>query len=271
MSLAGQSVVITGASMGIGAATARLLAAQGATLVLLARSEDKLARLAEEIRAATPDARVLHFSVDVRDYAAIAATMTAVVAELGKPIDVLINNAGLALGAPAVFPDQSIADIVTMVETNISGVMYAAHAVLNQGLMRQQQTGVILNVTSVTGLEAPPFPGEAVYHTAKAAQEAFSNSLRIELSGSNIRVAVVRPGVVATNFHEQRVGYDASLISDFVQGYEPLVADDVADAIAWMLAKPERVAIKALDVVPTAQRSLTVFDREWTKRNASSQ
>lgn len=270
MSLAGKVVLITGASMGIGAATARRLAKEGATLVLLSRSEDKLARIAHDIEAQSlGTAKVRYVAVDVRSHDALAAAVREAVQDLGSPIDVLVNNAGLALGAPARFPDQSIADITTMLETNLNGVMFAAHAVLNEGRMLQQQTGTILNVTSVTALEVPPFSGEAVYHAVKAAQEGFSNALRNELSGTNIKVAVVRPGVVATNFHEQRVGFDHAMYDGFVQGYEPLVADDVADAIAWMLSTPERVAVKALDVVPTAQRSLSVFDRSWSDRNAS--
>lgn len=268
MSLAGKTIVITGASMGIGAAAARRFAKEAANLVLLARSTDKLEKLSTELQAVPSCGRVLRFSVDVRDSTALADTMNAVVKQLGS-VDVLVNNAGLALDAPATFPNQSIANIATMVETNISGVLFAAHAALNQGGMLEAKRGVILNVTSVTGLEAPPFPGEAVYHTAKAAQEAFSNSLRNELSGTNIKVLVVRPGVVATNFHEQRVGYDRGMYSQFMEGYEPLVADDIADAMAWVLDKPERIAVKALDVVPTAQRSLCIFDREWCARNAN--
>ncbi|ETI43350.1 hypothetical protein F443_11690 [Phytophthora nicotianae P1569] len=268
MSLKGKIAVITGASMGIGAATARRFAQEGASMALLARSKDKLIQLAEELQSVSDCGHVVYFSVDVRDSNALATAMTETVEQLGGPVDVLINNAGLALGAPACFQDQSIADISMMVGTNISGVLFAAHAVLNQGGMMAQKQGVIVNVTSVTGLEAPPFPGEAVYHMAKAAQEGFSNSLRNELCGTNIKVVVVRPGVVATNFHEQRVGFDKNMYSQFIEGYEPLVSEDIADAISWVLEKPERVMIKAVDVVPTAQRSLSVFDREWSTRNA---
>ncbi|KAG7396791.1 hypothetical protein PHYBOEH_001709 [Phytophthora boehmeriae] len=257
--------------MGIGAAAARRFAKEGSHLVLLARSKDKLEKLSDELQAASNCGRVLNFAVDVRDSAALGEAMGNAVKELGGPIDVLVNNAGLALDAPAIFPDQSIKTITTMIETNINGVLFAAHAALNEGGMLNAKSGVILNVTSVTGLEAPPFPGEAVYHAAKAAQEAFSNSLRNELCGTNIKVLVVRPGVVATNFHEQRVGYDPGMYSQFINGYEPLVSEDVADAMAWVLDKPERISIKALDVVPTPQRSLSVFDREWSARNVNNQ
>ncbi|KAK1941581.1 NADP-dependent 3-hydroxy acid dehydrogenase YdfG [Phytophthora citrophthora] len=267
MSLTGKIVVITGASMGIGAATARRFAQEGASMALLARSTDKLSKLAEELQGVPGCGRVVFFPVDIGNSKALAEAMVDTVKQLGGPVDVLVNNAGLALGAPACFHDQSIADISMMVQTNISGLLFTTHAALNQGGMAARKRGVVVNVTSVTGLEAPPFPGEAVYHMAKAAQEGFSNSLRNELCGTNIKVVVVRPGVVATNFHEQRVGFDKQMYSQFMEGYEPLLSEDIADAISWVVEKPEHVTVKAVDVVPTAQRSLSVFDREWSTRN----
>ena len=185
----------------------------------------------------------------------------------GKPIDVLINNAGLALGAPSTFPDLSISDVITMTGTNVNGMLFTTYAVLNQGKMKQNARGTILNVTSTTGLEVPPFPGESIYHASKMFQEGFTNALRTELVGTNIKVLALRPGVVATHFHEQRVGFDKGMYDGFMEGFEPLVSEDVAEAAAWMLQSQERVSVKALDVVPTAQRGLPVFDREWNSRN----
>lgn len=109
-----------------------------------------------------------------------------------------------------------------MLSTNVNGLMYVTHSVLNHCMMKTG-AGTILNITSVTGLEAPPFPGEAVYHSNKAAQEAFTNSLRNELVGTNIRVLAIRPGVVATNFHSQRVGHDKALYDSFIEGYEYVI------------------------------------------------
>ena len=106
-----------------------------------------------------------------------------------------------------------------MVNTNINGLMYVTYAVLNKS-MRKTASGSILNITSVTGLETPPFPGEAVYHASKAFQEAFTNSLRNELNGSNIRVLALRPGCVATNFHSLRVGHDKKQYDEFFSGYQ---------------------------------------------------
>jgi len=203
MSLKGQTVLITGASIGIGAAIAKRLAAESATLILFARSEDKLKACAEELKNDHAGLKVFTTTVDVQDHKALSTAVSNIVKEVGH-IDVLINNAGLAIGAPNAFPELKIQDIITMTGTNINGFMFATYAVLNEGKMRERNKGVILNVTSTTGLEVPPFPGEAVYHASKACQEAFSNVLRTELVGTDIKVLALRPGVVATHFHKQR-------------------------------------------------------------------
>jgi 3-hydroxy acid dehydrogenase/malonic semialdehyde reductase len=271
MSLKGQTILITGASMGIGAAIARRLASEQATLILFARSTDKLSALASDLQNTYPGLSIFTSSVNVQDASALSTALTNLIPSQIPHIDILINNAGLALGAPAPFPDLSITDIITMTSTNINGYMFAAYAALNEGKMKDRKKGTILNVTSTTGLEVPPFPGEAVYHSSKACQEAFTNVLRTELVGTDIKVLALRPGVVATHFHEQRVQYDKSSYDEFMSGFEPLVAEDVADAAAFMLAQKDRVSVKALDMVPTAQRSLQVFDREWNERGEGRQ
>lgn len=203
MSLKDQTVLITGASMGIGAAIAQRLAGESATLILFARSADKLKILTDELKSKKKDLKVFTATVDVQDHAALSTAVSNVVDQVGH-IDVLINNAGLALGAPSAFPDLKIQDIITMTGTNINGFMFVTYTVLNEGKMKERGKGTILNVTSTTGLEVPPFPGEAVYHASKACQEAFTNVLRTELVGTDIKVLALRPGVVATHFHTQR-------------------------------------------------------------------
>jgi NADP-dependent 3-hydroxy acid dehydrogenase YdfG len=193
-------------------------------------------------------------------------------------MDILINNAGLALGAPAAFPDLSIPDITTMVNTNINGLMYVTYAVLNRSMLpRKPGVGTILNITSITGLEVPPFPGEAMYHANKAFQEAFTNALRNELSGTDIRVLELRPGCVATNFHSVRVGHDKEEYEQFFEGFvcvlhphslsfpfrlgcfadlvviRPLVSEDIARAAIYMLSQRLNVSVKAMDVVPSGE------------------
>ncbi|KAL3486533.1 NAD(P)-binding protein [Aspergillus germanicus] len=267
MSIAGKTALLTGASMGIGEAIATSLAEQGCNLILISRSEDKLATLAKKLSTQNPSINAIWRAVDIGDQPAVDAAVGSAINELG-PIDILINNAGLALGAPAAFPDLSIPDITTMVNTNINGLMYVTYAVLNRSMLsRGPGAGTILNITSITGLEVPPFPGEAVYHANKAFQEAFTNALRNELSGTDIRVLALRPGCVATNFHSLRVGNDKEKYDKFFEGFEPLVSEDIARAAIYMLSQPLNVSVKAMDVVPSAQRSITVFDRNWSERN----
>lgn len=221
-------------------------------------------------QASHKDTEFLVCTCDVQRPASVKAAMSSAVQEFNvKSIDILVNNAGLALGAPAPFWRQDFDDdgeIQTMLNTNVLGFMAAAHAVLNEGGMYTAGHGTILNVTSTTALEAPPFPGEAVYHASKVAQEGFTNSLRNELCGKSIKVLALRPGVVQGRFHEQRVGEDKNQYNEFMKGIEALVAEDVAEAALFMVTTKERVSVKALDVVPSAQRSLNVMDREWEGR-----
>ncbi|KAL4874521.1 hypothetical protein BJY04DRAFT_12979 [Aspergillus karnatakaensis] len=266
MALQGKNVLITGASMGIGEAIARRVAAEGANIVLFARSEDKLQEITANLQKDHSSSRIIFKAIDLQSYEAVEKAVNEAANEFGT-IDILINNAGLALGAPAAFPDLKISDIVQMNSTNINGLMFVTYAVLNSGMLGRKE-GTILNVTSTTALEAPPFSGEAVYHSNKAAQEGFTNALRNELVGTNIRVLALRPGVVATNFHSLRVGHDKEKYDSFMEGFTPLESDDIAGAAIYMLNQPLNVSVKALDVVPSAQRSLTVFDRQWNQRNA---
>lgn len=276
--LSGMTILITGASSGIGRATAIACAQAGAhSVILLARSTDKLEEVAEHISKSNSKSYILAIPCDIRDATAVYAAVEKSLDDPKIPqIDVLINNAGLAVGAPASFPELKLEDIDIMVDTNLKGMLYVTHAVLNSSnsggqSMMQRKAGAIINITSTTALEVPPFPGEAIYHTTKASQEGFTNSLRTELQGTNIRVLAVRPGVVAdTTFHKQRIGFRKDEYDTFMQGFEPLVAEDVAEQIVWILAqgkRKERVAVKALDIVPTAQRMLYVIDKDWNERN----
>ncbi|KAK3678494.1 hypothetical protein LTR78_001791 [Recurvomyces mirabilis] len=244
---------------GIGHAIALAYAAQGAHLALHARSTDKLQAVAKE---ASSIAKPKGYEITTT-----AAKDLSVDISGGATFDILINYAGFALGAPATFHEQSIEDISTMIQTNIFGFRVAANAMLNEGGMAKAKHGTIINATSTTGLEVPPLPGEAVYHSSKACQEAFSNVLRNETVGTNARILTLRPGVVQTNFHEQRVGYDQGQYDEFIDGIEALVAEDVAKAAVWMVQSEERVSIRALDVIPSSQRTLRLFDRDWEKRN----
>ncbi|TDZ35041.1 NADP-dependent 3-hydroxy acid dehydrogenase [Colletotrichum spinosum] len=265
--LHGKNVLVTGASMGIGEAIITALAAKGANLVLLSRDERKLSSLANMLSLSHSDVKIIYRAADVGNFESVDKAIESAVEAIGQ-IDILVNNAGLALGAPATFPELKIQDIMTMANTNVNGMMFVTHSVLNRSMLKAKPgKGVILNVTSVTGLEVPPFAGEAVYHASKAFQEAFTDSLRNELVETDIKVLALRPGVVATHFHTQRVGFDKEKYDSFTEGYDPLMSDDIAKSAVYMLEQPPNISIKALDVVPTAQRSLNVFDRKWTERD----
>lgn len=175
------------------------------------------------------------------------------------------QKAGLALGTPKRFWEIPIEQIQQMSGTNINGVMFVSHSTIKHSMWPRKK-GVIINVSSTTALECPPFNGEAIYHASKAFLEGFSNSLRMETDGSDIKVLTLRPGVVDTHFHLQRVQYDEKTRDEFMDGFEPLIAEDLADNVLFMLNVPDRISIKALDCVPTAQRALTRFDREWNSR-----
>lgn len=244
--------------MGIGEAIASSLVEAGANLILFSRSEvshqpsiirenvqiltlykDKLQELKERL-STNSNVKIIYRTVDVGDFHSVDKAVASSAKEMGE-IDILINNvisypshqknfnlnanknqAGLALGAPKSFHELTPSQIMTMNNTNINGYMFMSHAVLNHSMLHKKE-GTILNVTSITGLEVPPFPGEAVYHANKACQEAFTNSLRNELSGSNIRVLALRPGCVATNFHSLRVGHDKEMYNEFFRGFEYVV------------------------------------------------
>lgn len=151
MSLKGQTVLITGASMGIGAAIARRLADESATLILFARSEDKLKTVADDLRSSHSDLEIFTTVVDVQSYDSLSTAVTNVVKQVGH-IDVLINNAGLAIGAPNAFPDLKIQDVITMTGTNINGYMFATYAVLNEGGMKGRGKGVLVSRTYALSL-----------------------------------------------------------------------------------------------------------------------
>ncbi|CAI6101218.1 unnamed protein product [Clonostachys chloroleuca] len=260
----------TGASMGIGEAMALKLAEQGVNVALVSRSkiltlrQDKLEAVRSKIEEKRFGVKVRVYAVDLQNFTDVDRAVDQAVSELGQ-IDILVNNAGLALGAPGRFWELSVDQIQQMSGTNINGTMFATHSILNK-TMWPRRKGTIVNVSSVTGLECPPFNGEAVYHASKAFLEGFTNSLRMETAGSDIKILVLRPGCVLTQFHLQRVKYDQDAMDEFFQGYEPLLAEDLADSLLYMLSLPPRISIKALDCVPTAQRSLTRFDREWNSR-----
>ncbi|MHA0289893.1 SDR family oxidoreductase [Mycobacterium sp. C3-094] len=245
MTLSGAVAVVSGASSGIGWATARALSTQGATVLALARRIDRLTELADGIAADGGRARA--FEVDVADASAVERVIRAIGEEYGQ-IDVLVNNAGVLANGPAVGADLS--DWHRMIDINVGGVLNLTHAALSYLVTAAEGArGVadIVNTSSAAGRRVPG-PNSNVYAASKHAVGAFSEALRQELSGKQVRVGLIEPGVVRT---EMTTG-GAKHAPDATGG-RPLHPDDVAGAIMYMITQPPHVAVNEILLRPTEQ------------------
>jgi NADP-dependent 3-hydroxy acid dehydrogenase YdfG len=246
--LDGTVALVTGASSGIGAATATVLAAQGAAVALAARRKDMLEQLAASIGDQGGTALVLE--ADITDEEQATQTVTRTVAELGR-LDTLINNAGVMLLGPAA--DAPLAEWQRMVELNVLGLLYCAHAAMPH-LLRAAEDGPrqvadMVNISSVAGRAARAFNG--VYSMTKFGVGAFSESLRQELAKSYVRVSLVEPGATATELatHNRPEVLDA-IRTQFGQRMD---ASDIADAISYIVTRPRHVAVNEILIRPTEQ------------------
>jgi NADP-dependent 3-hydroxy acid dehydrogenase YdfG len=236
--------VVTGASSGIGAATARRLAEDGFTVVCAARRADRIEALAREIGG-------LPIVCDVTDQASVAA-LAATVGEC----EVLVNNAGGALGLePMAEADDDHWRV--MWDTNVAGVMRVTKAFLPA--LVASGNGRIVIVTSMAGHQV--YPGGGGYTAAKHAAAAMVRTLRLELVGQPIRITDVAPGAVETEFSLVRFDGDAARAAAVYAGFTPLSADDIADCVVWAVTRPPHVNIDRIDVMPRAQATAMVVDR----------
>ena len=241
--------VVTGASAGIGAATARRLAKEGFTIVAGARRVDRLEALAGEI-----DATVLE--LDVREADSVDAFAAEIDGRFGR-VDVLVNNAGLALGLAPVdqTPDE---DWIVMLETNVVGLLRVTRALLP--LLRKAPHAHIVNLGSIAGFEV--YKGGAGYTASKHAVRAVSRTLRLELNGEPIRVTEVAPGMVETEFSLVRFKGDREAAGNVYKGVQPLSAEDIADIIAFCVTRPPHVDIDEVVVRPVAQAAAYMVARK---------
>lgn len=251
--------VVTGASSGIGAATTRRLAAEGFHVVAAARRADRLAVLVEEI--GTAGGRATAAACDVTDETSVAA-LASLVAELGEaePVTLLVNNAGGAHGADPV-ATGSPQDWQWMYDVNVLGTLRATRALLPS--LEASAAGTIVNVVSTAGHVV--YEGGGGYAAAKHAQHALTGTLRLELCGKPVRVVEIEPGMVRTDeFAVNRFDGDAEKAAAVYAGVaEPLVADDVADCIAWCATRPHHVNVDRLVVRPLAQAAQHKVHRVW--------
>ncbi|MFC6286056.1 SDR family oxidoreductase [Nocardioides sp. GCM10027113] len=247
-----RTAVVTGASSGIGAATARALAAEGYRVVCAARRTDRVEALAAEIGG-------LAVACDVTDRESVAGLAESVAEATGGPLHVLVNNAGGAFGADYVeVADPE--DWRAMYDVNVLGVLHVTQALLPA--LRESGDGLIVNVGSTAGRIA--YEGGAGYTAAKHGTQVVTETLRLELCGEPIRVSEVAPGMVRTDeFSVKRFGGDTSRADAIYEGVaEPLVAEDVADAIAWIATRPSHVNVDEMVIRPRAQAAQHKVHRE---------
>ena len=244
-SLQGKVCVITGASSGIGEATARRLSEAGASVALGARRVDRLKTLVEEIESG--GGRALAVPTDVSDESQAKALIEDAANELGR-LDVLVNNAGLMLLGPIEGADTG--EWRRMIEVNVLGLFYCTHAALP--VMREQGGGHIVNISSVAGRRAGA--GTGVYNATKWAVGAFSEALRQEALHSNVRVTLIEPGMVTTELASHNTNPAVvQAIEQMRSELEPLAAEDIAESIFYAITAPEHVSINEVLVRPTKQ------------------
>lgn len=251
----GKWVLITGASAGIGEACARRLAASGAHLALWARREDRLAALASELRG-DHGVEVRTASVDVRDRTAVTAAATDLL-EAGLVPEVVVNNAGLASGLATV-QEGDPDDWDRMIDTNVKGLLFVSRAFLPA--MLERGSGHVVNIGSIAGRQV--YPKGNVYNATKFAVKALTEGMALDLAGTPIRVSSVDPGAVETEFSLVRFEGDEERAEAVYRGFTPLSGDDVAEAVAWVIARPPHVNVASMVILPTDQRSVNLIHRE---------
>jgi 3-hydroxy acid dehydrogenase/malonic semialdehyde reductase len=237
------TILVTGASSGFGAAIARRFVRDGHRVIAAARRVERLQALGSELGAG-----LLAFPLDVTD-AAAAAALPGSLPEGWREVDVLVNNAGLALGMEPAWR-ASLAEWETMVATNVLGVMRLTRALLPA--MVERNHGHVVNIGSIAGTY--PYPGGNVYGATKAFVMQFTLNLKADLVGTDVRVTNIEPGMVGgSEFSQVRFGGDAARAATVYAGVRPLTPDDIAEAVAWVVALPAHMTINRLEVMPNCQ------------------
>lgn len=254
MTLTGRTVLITGGTAGIGAASARAFAGAGARLVLTVRNVERGRQLLEELRAAHGTEGHL-VELDVRDAAAVAERLGNLPGEWAE-VDVLVNNAGLGRGTDPVW-EGNTEEWDEVLDTNVKGLLYSTRAILPGMVARGR--GHVINIGSVAGHEV--YPGGAVYCASKHAVDAITRGLRMDLLGTGVRVSTVDPGMVETNFSVVRFRGDAGRAKHVYRDMTPLTAEDIAECVLWCATRPPHVNIDEIILKPTEQASATMVHR----------
>jgi len=247
-----KTVLITGATSGIGRATAILFAVKGFHLVLCGRREERLEALKIELGKKT-NVHTLNF--DVRDKTAVFTAIDSL-PEAFSTIDVLINNAGNAHGLDPIH-EGGIEDWEAMLDINVKGLLYVSKAVMPK--MVERKSGHIINIGSTAGKEV--YPKGNVYCASKHAVDALTTGMRMDLNPFGIRVGAVNPGAAETEFSNVRFKGDDKKADSVYDGFEPLVAEDIAETLLFVVTRPPHVNIADLIITPTAQASATIWNK----------
>jgi NADP-dependent 3-hydroxy acid dehydrogenase YdfG len=253
-SLQGKTVLITGASSGIGRSTAIAFAREGARLLVCARRLDPLEELRQTLAAAGASG-VHTFELDVRNRTGVEAAIANLPAEW-RDIDVLVNNAGLSRGLAKVYEDDP-QNWEEMIDTNVKGLLYVTRCVVPGMVARGR--GHVISLGSTAAYIT--YANGAVYCATKAAEKSISEGLKIDLMGTPVRVTSVDPGMVETNFSTIRFRGDEERAAKVYQNITPLQPDDVADAIVWAASRPAHVNIHTVVMTTIDQANSTVFNR----------
>lgn len=243
---------ITGATSGIGKATAELFAANNIDLVLCGRRQERLESLKQELGKQV-DVHILSF--DVRNKTSVNEAVTSL-PEAFQKIDILINNAGNAHGLDPI-QEGSSEDWDAMLDINVKGLLYVSKALMGQ--MIERKSGHIINIGSTAGKEV--YPKGNVYCASKHAVDAINQGMRIDLNPFGIRVGAVNPGLVETEFSNVRFKGDEERADNVYKGFQPLRPEDIADIIHFVVTRPYHVNIADLIVMPTAQASSTIINK----------
>ena len=249
-------VLITGATSGFGEACAHIFAENGWNLIITGRRTERLEKIKSKL-IELYSCKVLTLNFDVCIEKDVKNAIESIPVDFKKSIKILINNAGLAVGRGPI-QDGSTDDWNRMIDTNIKGLLYVSHAVIP--LLIQNTEGHIFNIGSIAGKEV--YPGGNVYCASKHAVDALSKSMRIDLVEHGIKVTNIAPGAAETEFSLVRFKGNETTAKSVYEGFDPLMAKDIAETIYFVATRPKHVTINDLVIMPTAQASATVLHKK---------
>jgi NADP-dependent 3-hydroxy acid dehydrogenase YdfG len=250
-----KTVLITGATSGFGKAIATEFAANGRDLIITGRRDERLQDLAKSL-AFTYGVEVITLCFDVRSEKEVNDAIASIAEDYGHTIEILVNNAGLALGRGPI--DTGLTeDWDQMIDTNVKGLLYMTKAIIP--FMKANKKGQIVNIASIAGKEV--YPGGNVYCASKHAVDALSKAMRMDLVDYGIKVTNVAPGAAETEFSLVRFKGDESIAKSVYNGFDPLIAEDIAELVYFVCTRKGHVSIHDLTVAPSVQASATIFKK----------